>query len=480
MKGSIDILKRFILGAMLSILLPSIALALELNDDGRSLIQEAAQAYSSDMRDRPVMIEPAAVSRYVTRVAGRLIPKDKKPPPGVSLQATVIDSPKPELYAYVDGHLVITTGMIFSMENEAQLAGVISHEIAQLVEGYYIQIYQEIKAAERKQRNKAAAGALLGALLDVAVDYAVDVQEIDATDRYMEGDATYGDTMKRLAAVTAAQSAYYSLKDVVASIPARDSEGRGIDPRLRFEPVSDAQGMVYLALAGYDVKEAPRGWDRIHRVNNRMAKEQEAMMGAFAEQLRATQGLMEMNMARLRQQLGASGLVQTLSSAPPSRSRFVAGLTRMEEVAAAEKAHGRSKEEAAYRKFIEGVLFPRAESALKEERFDSAYNDYRILYDRGVHTAPVAFGLAKSKLGDFAFGASPAELKEAEDRYLEAIRLDPDYAPTYRGLGEMYDDAERYEDAAEAYRNFLKHAPKTRARKKIERKIKVLERKASR
>jgi len=55
--------------------------------------------------------------------------------------------------------------------------------------------------------------------------------------------------MHRMAAVHAAQSAYYSIKDVIANIPAEDQSGNPIDPRLRFEPVADAQGMIYVASA---------------------------------------------------------------------------------------------------------------------------------------------------------------------------------------------------------------------------------------
>ena len=453
--------------------------AFELNDDGRTLIREASMAYSSDMDGRPVITDPD-LNTYITSLANRLKPKGKTAPTGVTLRMTVIESPKPELYAYVDGHVVITSGTMFSMDNEAQLTGVLSHEIAHVFEGYYITMYQEIKAAERAQRRRAAAGALFGALLDVAVDYAVEWEDINQTERFFEEEATYSETMHRMAAVHAAQSAYYSIKDVVANIPAEDPNGNPIDPRLRFEPVADAQGMIYVASAGYDVNEVPKGWNTIHRINSRLAREQEQLMGPWASQLKATQGLMEMNMIRLRQQLGASGLVQALSNAPPSRAGFVATLTRLEEVKAAEKTSKKIKGEKTYRAFIQKALLPRAERYLEEENFEQAYLNYRLLCERGIRTAPVAYGMAKSRLGDFAFGASKAELKEAEFAYREVARLDPTYAAPYRGLGELYEDTDRYEDAAGAYRKYLKLEPTAGDRKRIERKIKVMERKANR
>ena len=471
--------KKLLLGLVVVVLAKTNCFALEINADGQALVQEAGLAYASDMKGRPVVTEPL-FNNYLSGIARKLVPPDKRPLPGVSLSVTVIESPQPELYAYMDGHIVMTSGMIFSIENEAQLAGILSPQIAHVIEGYYISMYQEIKAAERKQRRKAIAGALFGALLDVAVDYAVEMDEINQTEQYLEGEATYSETMKRMVTVHAAQSAYYSIKDVIASIPAQDSGGSRIDPRLRFEPVADAQGVIYLARAGYMVAEASKGWHNVHRLSSRLAREQEQLMGPWADQMRSMQGLMELNMTRLRQHLGASGLVQTISNVPPSRSRFVAKLARLEEVKAAEKASPKTLGKKSYQAFVKQALLPRAEQALKEEQFEKAYQDYRLLYNSGIRTAPVAYGLAKSKLGDFAFGASPAELKEAEARYKEAARLDPAFALPYKGLAELYEDSERYEKAAQAYRRYLKLSPDAADQKRIQRKIKVLQRKANR
>jgi tetratricopeptide (TPR) repeat protein len=464
---------------MLSLVPAGKSFALELNDNGRSLIRQATQAYKSDMDNRATLTDEPVVE-YAGSIALGLIPKGRRTPEGVTIRMTVIESPSPELYAYVDGHLVMTTGMLFAMDNEAQLAGVLSHEIAQLVEGYYISMYQEIKKAEKKGRRTAAAGALFGGLLDIAVDYTVEMEEIRQADRYLEGEATYRETMENMAAIGAAHGAYYSVKDVVASVPPKDKGGNWIDPRLQFEPVADAQGMVYLALAGYDASEAATGWKNAHRIHSEQVREQDKAMGMWASQYREMQALMELNMNRMRQSLGASGLVQTLSGTSPTRSQFVAELTNLQEVRDAQKIHGRKKGKAEYMSFLQKALLPKAEEALNDESYDEANGYYRTLYEKGVRSGPVVYGLAKSGLGDFAFAASEAEKREAEDLFREAAKLDSGYAKPYRGLGELYDDWERYEDAIQAYRRYLELSPETRDREHIERKIKVLERKAGR
>jgi tetratricopeptide (TPR) repeat protein len=478
MKSFLTRLAAPLLFAQAFLFLP-FAWAIEINADGQALIQQASQSYSADLRNRPIVMDPDVIA-YAEKIARRLVPKHKQPPAGVSICLTVIDSPKPELYSYVDGHMIMTTGVLYAMNNEAQLGGVMAHEIAQLVEGYYISMYQEIKAAERRQRTKAAAGAIFGAMLDVAVDYAVEVQTIRMTDRLFSGENTYKETMEKMAAVHSAQSVYYSISDVIDSIPSVDDSGQRVDPRQRFEPVADAQGMEYMALAGYDVTEAAVGWENIHRLNNALAREQALAMGAFAQQMQAMQGLMEINMQRLQQSLGASGLVQTLSDAPPSRAGFVRTLVDLKEVQAARKQQKQDKGKTSYMVFVLKTLLPKAEKALLDEDYDQAMALYLTLYDKGERTAPIAYGLAKGMLGDFAFGASNAEKTKAERRYQEAMGLDPKFALPYKGLGELYEDWERYEDAIEAYSAYLEKAPQANDHNKIERKIKMLKRKASR
>ncbi len=461
------IVQGVLTGILSLFLVAPTALAFKVNKHGKDLILRASQAYTSDMRNRPAVTEPQ-IKAYVDNIVRRLVPRGKTPPPGVTITVTVLESPKPELYSYVDGNIIVTTGTLFAMENEAQVAGVLAHEIANLVEGYNIQMYQAIKAAERRQQYIAAASGLLGALLNVAADYAIQVETIRQTERLFSREQTYGETLRRLVALSATHTAYYSVKDVINSIPPKDEKGNWIDPRLRFEPVADAQGMEYLALAGYDTAEAARGWEHLYQTNNKIAREREMQI------------LRELNMQRIRRPLGDYGLVQTLGDVPPTRAAFVAKLTDLQEVKEAEKVHGCTQGKTAHVSFLKGVVLPRAHKAFEEGNYEQAYFSYRLLYDKGVRTATIAYGIAKSKLGDFAFAASEAEKREAEQHYREAARLDPRYALPYRGLGELYEDWERYEEAARAYEKYVQLAPKATDKKSIERKIRILKRKASR
>ena len=477
-KGFI-IWSRLIIVYLLSSVVVSTLLAVEVNDDGRELILQAQQAYSSDMKERPAVTDKKLIG-YVDSITQRLLPKQKPVPKGVRLSVTIIDAMNPEIYSYVDGHIVLSMGLVYAMENEAQLAGVLSHEVANLVEGYYIGMYQQIKAAERSERNKATMGALFRGLMDVAVDYEYERESIRQNEAFYSGKETYATTMQNMAAASAARSAFHEIKDVVENTPAKDKSGQWVDPRLRFEPIADAQGMEYMALAGYDVAEVSKGWEHIYTIKSSFLKQQNAQMGGFATQLRQTQSMMQVQMDRVNQSLGKSGLVQTISDIPPTRAKFVSTLVNLKEVKEAQKKHKSSKHTKEYMHFLQSSLLPRAKKLMESEEYEKAHSSYKALWDKGVHTAPVAYGLAKCKLGDFAFGASESEKESAEEAYNNAIKLDPKFASSYKGLGDLYSDWERYGDALKSYKKYLKYAPHAKDKKRIERKIKVMKRKAER
>jgi hypothetical protein len=165
------------------------AAMVEVNEDGRALIAQAAQSYAEEMRDRPVVTDEAYLS-YLRKVVKKLQGSDT-PPAGVVPRITIINSPAPHIYSYTDGNIVITTAAVLSTDNEAQLATLLAHEMAHIMDGHYILLYQKIKAAERKQRFMATAGAIFGAVLDSAVDYAAEVESAKQVDRVMKGEETY-------------------------------------------------------------------------------------------------------------------------------------------------------------------------------------------------------------------------------------------------------------------------------------------------
>ncbi len=452
------------------------AAPIEVNDDGRALIAQAAQSYAEEMRARPIVTDQAYLS-YLQQVVKKLQGSDQ-PPAGVVPRITIIDAPTPQVYSYTDGNLVITTAAVLSADNEAQLAALLAHEMAHIMNGHYLLLYQEIKAAERQQRYMATAGAIFGAMLDSAVDYVADVESAKQADRVMKGEDTYLSAMKSQATIGAAQGTYYGMKEAIAAIPEEDAQGDRIDPRQRFEVAADIQGMVLLARAGYDPRQASAAWQNVLNLTNSLNRAEEQGLGDMAEQLRQMQAMMRLFQQQMRTSLGQSGLTRTIADTPPSRPALVDGYVNLTEVR--ESLNGGHGDQGVkdYQAFIRKILLPRAERLMEDEMYQQAETDYRNLYRKGFREAPVLYGLAKCALGDFAFAATEGQKKEAESLYREAAQKDRRYAAPWKALGALYEDWERYDDAVAAYQGYLKAAPSAADRKKIQRKIKSLKRKA--
>jgi len=83
----------------------------------------------------------------------------------------VLDNPKIESFAVPGGYIFITTGALSRMENEAELAGVLAHEIIHVVQRHGIKEYE-------KQKQRIDSGKLMDSL-----DSEIDQLDMDKGDR---------------------------------------------------------------------------------------------------------------------------------------------------------------------------------------------------------------------------------------------------------------------------------------------------------
>ena len=210
-----------------------------------------------------------------------------------------------------------------------------------------------------------------------------------------------------------------------------------IDPRQRFEVAADIQGMVLLARAGYDPRQASAAWQNVLNLTNSLNRAEEQGLGDMAEQLRQMQAMMRLFQQQMRTSLGQSGLTRTIADTPPSRPALVDGYVNLTEVR--ESLNGGHGEQGVkdYQAFIRKILLPRAERLMEDEMYQQAETDYRNLYRKGFREAPVLYGLAKCALGDFAFAATEGQKKEAESLYREAAQKDRRYAAPWKALGAL-------------------------------------------
>jgi predicted Zn-dependent protease len=115
--------------------------------------QEAELGREADAQIRGEMgvYDDAALQEYVVAIGNRLAAASHRP--DLPWQFTVIDSPVVNAFAVPGGYIYLTRGLLAYLNDEAELAGVIGHEIGHVTARHSVQAYSR------------AAGAQMGLLL---------------------------------------------------------------------------------------------------------------------------------------------------------------------------------------------------------------------------------------------------------------------------------------------------------------------------
>ena len=153
--------RRFRAGPFLAaVLLAAVAAACARNPvtGSRELVfmsesQEADLGRQADAQIRGEMgvYDDAALQEYVTAVGNELAAVSHRP--DLPWQFAVIDSPVVNAFAVPGGYIYLTRGLLAYLNDEAELAGVLGHEIGHVTARHSVQAYSR------------AAGAQMGLLL---------------------------------------------------------------------------------------------------------------------------------------------------------------------------------------------------------------------------------------------------------------------------------------------------------------------------
>ena len=123
-------------------------------DEAQGAIDALALELLSLRYDDPFLQE------YVNELGQSLVPSET--PEGVLFSFRVINSREPNAMALPDGRIFVTTGLLTFINNEAQLAFALGHEIGHVVEHHYAR-------SVREGRGRARVGALVGAGLGAVI-----------------------------------------------------------------------------------------------------------------------------------------------------------------------------------------------------------------------------------------------------------------------------------------------------------------------
>jgi len=123
----------------------------------------------------PLVADPE-LERYVNSV-GRWVALHSERP-GLDWRFGILDSPNVNAFATPGGYIFITNGLLRRMHSEAELAGVLAHEIVHVVRKHHLKAIQKgaamaaganvlAEVADRRTRNADAVNKLVGGIKEV-------------------------------------------------------------------------------------------------------------------------------------------------------------------------------------------------------------------------------------------------------------------------------------------------------------------------
>jgi predicted Zn-dependent protease len=176
------------------------------------------------------LVADAGLQRYVNHVGRWLAVQTERP--DLPWQFGVLDSPNVNAFAVPGGTIFITRGLLERMRNEAELAGVLGHEIVHVLRKHHL------KAIQKGAQSSLAGDAMSMALKDRAGP-ARDKLIAFGTEMYSRG-LDKGDELEadRLGIVIAARAGYdaYGLPSVLQTLQAMSAQDSAIALMFKTHP----------------------------------------------------------------------------------------------------------------------------------------------------------------------------------------------------------------------------------------------------
>ena len=180
-----------------------------LEEDERRIWNRSKEEQARINRSNLIYDDPA-LTAYVNEVAQNLIPENVEEK-GLSIDVKIIKNPLLNAFAYPNGAIYIHTGILAKMDNEAQLATLLGHEMTHTTHRHAVKQFRTVKNTT----------AFLATIQMASVPFGV-----------------YGDLANLLGTV-----------GVMASITGYSRE---------METEADKVGLALMADAGYDPQESPK------------------------------------------------------------------------------------------------------------------------------------------------------------------------------------------------------------------------------
>lgn len=355
------------------------------------------------LRKEAKLYEDPVLGDYLNRVTRSLEPPEVRTQEVLRVRVFVIRDPTLNAFTYPTGSVYVHTGLLARLENEAQLATVLGHEIAHATNRH------ALKHA-RSARNKAIGFGIAAVVGSVIVAGA-------AGDKAAEGN------WKDAYIINQIGNIMVGLGLQLAFLAAVNGFGREL------EREADETGLARMVAAGYDPRQAPRVFEILKDNKGDPSRAEVFFFGSHPrldERIASTRELIDTRFA-------APG-----TAAPVADTREFRMRTRV-------------------------LVRDNAALDLEEGRLNLAGDGLKRVLALTPNDA-VAHDLLGRVYEKRADEAKTAEDKtrleqEALALYNEALRLDPAYAEPYRGKGLIAFRAGRRSEAREAFKRYLALRP---------------------
>ncbi|MFQ5828800.1 MAG: tetratricopeptide repeat protein [Candidatus Methylomirabilia bacterium] len=360
------------------------------------------------------------LDEYLAALVDRLIPPEDRAAGSPRFRFFIVRDPSPNAFALPNGQVYLHTGLLARLDNEAQLATILAHELTHVTHLHMLK-------ALRDARN---ARTVFGAGMVPAPPVTV-IGGAEARRRALAGAGPLSQTEKVLLGL-GLTLAY------TASVTGYSSD---------LEREADEESMKRLVKAGYDPKEAPKVFELLGEVRGDGRPIEVFFFGSrprLTERVETTARLL-----RTRYISEAADPHRTVNTPDFShRLRAVVRDNALLELRAARFSTAKAQ--------LDRVLGETPEDPVAHLYYGDLY---RLQAQRAGSRED------RERLGELA-----------RERYEQAAELDPTFADPFRQLGLLFYQLEDLDRAREAFRRYLALNPEAPDARRIEEYLAALER----
>ena len=378
-----------------------------------------AEREEEGLLTRVTIYEDPRLDEYLGRVAAKLTPGDVGPD-GPVIKLVVLRDPTLAAFAMPEGRVFLHTGLLSRLENEAQLATILGHEVTHVYERHYLVF-----------SGGGDSAKILNKLRDTVTSLGTPPSAIvDRRDQFVGA-----------AVLSRTANAILGLGLKIAAVTAINGYGRDLERQ------ADVGGMAALVRAGYDPKESLKLF--------KLLRDEAAGRGPL-------EAFFYGNPARLQESFDvALHQLRKVYGEDAKRTDLVKSTDDFEE-----RMRAVVRENAALD--IQAGRFPLAKKQLERVLKASPKDAIAHLYDGELHR--LQSQRAKS------IAERDTESRMARESYEQSAALDPAYPDPFRQLGLLYYQQKEPAQARAAFERYLALKPDAADAKRVREYLGELER----